>query len=292
MISAAGATSVLCLLSLAPNAIAVDPLRPGARTLVQAELVADVASVAPGTPFRLGVRLRMSPGWHVNWINPGDAGLAPGIAWKLPDGFKGGVVQWPLPSRIPTGPLAIFGYGNEVLLMTDVRPPADLAPGGNIDLGADVSWLACAEECIPGSATLRLQLPVEKTARPHAEHRTWFDSTDAQLPRHALAWNVDARIDQSTTLVLEIQNGTADLTLLEGVFFFPYEPGLIENAVPQTLSVHPGPTGQPVYELRIARARIPAGAMSKVEGVLVASSGLVAGTAPAAIEINVPVNQR
>ena len=292
VIRAAGAMSVLCLLALAPDAIADEPLRPGARTLVQAELVADVASVAPGTPFRLGVRLRMSEGWHVNWINPGDAGLAPSIAWKLPDGFKAGIVQWPLPSRIPAGPIAIFGYGNEVLLMTDVRPPADLAPGGIIDLGAGVSWLACAEECVPGSATLQLRLPVEKTARPDAAQRAWFDATEAQLPRHAMAWSVDARIDQSTTLVLEIQNGTADMTRLEGVFFFPYDPGLIENAQPQIMTVHAGPAGQPVYELQITRARIPASAMTNVAGVLVASSGLGAGTAPAAIEINVPVNQR
>jgi thiol:disulfide interchange protein DsbD len=200
-------------------------------------------------------------------------------------------VQWPLPSRIPTGPLTIFGYADEVLLVVDVRPPANLPSGGNIDLGADVSWLACADECVPGSGTLHLQLPVETAARPDTEHRVWFDAADARLPHHALAWNIDARIDQSTTLVLEIQNGSGNATPLEGAFFFPYEPGLIENAVPQTMSTHVGPAGQPVYELRIARARIPAGAMSTVEGVLVANSGLGAGTAPAAIEINVPVNQ-
>ncbi len=292
VIRTAATIVALSLVAVAPRAFAGDPLQPGVPSLVRAELVSDVASVAPGTPFRLGVRLRMSDGWHVNWINPGDAGLAPSVAWKLPEGFKAGIVQWPMPSRIPTGPLTIFGYANEVLLMVDVRPPADLQPGGNIELAADVSWLACAEECVPGTATLHLQIPVEKSARPHADHRAWFDATEAQLPRHALAWSVDARIDQSTTLVLEIQNGAGNGAPLERAFFFPYEPGLIENAEPQAMSMHVGPAGQSVYELRITRARIPAGAMSNVEGVIVATSGLGAGTAPAAIEINVPVNQR
>jgi thiol:disulfide interchange protein DsbD len=274
-----------------PRASADEPARPLAMSLVSAELIADVAAVAPGTPFRLGVRLRMAPGWHVNWINPGDAGLAPSIAWKLPDGFKAGIVLWPLPSRFFTGPLTIFGYADEVLLLTDVRTPASLAAGGNIDLAADVSWLACAQECVPGSATVRLTLPVESKARAHTGESAVFQSTEARLPRHAVTWNVDAHIDESTTLVLDIQNGAATGMPLEGAFFFPYEPGLIENAAPQVMSVHAGLGGQPVYELRIARARIPAGALTQVQGVLVAVSGLATGEGPAAIEINVPVRR-
>lgn len=275
-----------------PDAFAVEPLRPLSRERVQAELIADVAAVAPGTPFRLAVRLKMAEGWHVNWINPGDAGLAPSIGWRLPDGFKVGILQWPLPSRFDTGPLTIFGYANEVVLMADVRPPAHLPAGGNLDLEADVSWLACAEECVPGSASVKLRLPVETAARHHAEEFKTFEATEARLPHHAVAWNIDARIDQSTTLVLEIQNGAGTAAPLDGLFFFPYEPGLIENADPQMTSVHAGPAGQSVYELRITRARIPAGDLSKVQGVLVATSGMTGGAGPAAIEIDVPVNPR
>jgi DsbC/DsbD-like thiol-disulfide interchange protein len=263
-------------------------LAPGARH-VRAELVADVAAVAPGTPFRMAVRLSMEKGWHVNWINPGDAGLAPSIAWKLPAGFKAGILHWPLPARFETGPLTIFGYADEVLLMTDVQPAAGLAPGGNIEVAADVSWLACAEECIPGSASLTLQLPVEKTARSNDEQRKAFDATEARLPQHAVAWNVDAHIEQSTTLVLEIQKGTESSAPLEGLFFFPYDPGLIENAEAQVVSMQPGPGGQSLYLLRITRARIPSGAMTKVQGLLVATSGLSAGGGPAAIEIDISV---
>lgn len=266
-------------------------LTPMASKQVSAELIADVASIAPGAPFRLGVLLRMTEGWHVNWTNPGDAGLAPGIAWQLPDGFKAGIVQWPAPGRFVTGPLTIFGYDGEVLLMADVRAPAQLQPGGNIDLGADVSWLACAEECIPGSATLSLRLPVEAAPRPNDDHRKIFDDTEARLPRHAAAWKIDARIDQSKTLVLDIQNGSGGDAPLEGLFFFPYEPGLIENSEPQAVSMQPGPGGA-VYELRITRARIPSGAMNKVQGVLVATSGMTDRPGPAAIEIDVPVIQR
>jgi hypothetical protein len=44
-----------------------------------------------------------------------------------------------------------------------------------------------------------------------------------------------------------------------------------------------------VYQLRITRARMPAGELTRVNGLLVASSGLARAEGPAAIEINVPV---
>ena len=36
-----------------------------------ASLVADVARATPGTSMTVGVLLRMDPGWHTYWRNPG-----------------------------------------------------------------------------------------------------------------------------------------------------------------------------------------------------------------------------
>jgi len=141
-----------------------------AKDLVRAELIADVEALAPGRPFRLAVRLEIKEGWHVNWLNPGDAGLAPGIAWKVPKGFKTNVMCWPYPERFVAGSLVIFGYAKELILVTEVTPPSDLALGSPLEFAADVTWLACEEACIPGSASLTLKLPVEATARSHS---TW-----------------------------------------------------------------------------------------------------------------------
>ena len=38
----------------------------------QASLVTEVESYVPGAPFRVGLRLRLAPGWHSYWVNPGD----------------------------------------------------------------------------------------------------------------------------------------------------------------------------------------------------------------------------
>jgi hypothetical protein len=90
------------------------------------------------------------------------------------------------PTRFVTGPLVIFGYAGDVLLVSDVHVPASAPAGGNVDLVADVSWLACAEECIPGSASVRLSLPVEKTARPMRRRRV--SSTPPKRAGRVIHW--------------------------------------------------------------------------------------------------------
>ena len=106
----AAVAAALCAASAA-RAQGLSPFPKATDDLVRAELIADVASIAPGSTFRLGVHLTMKEGWHVNWTNPGDAGLAPSIKWILPPVLKPGIITWPLPARIMTGPLAIFGGG-------------------------------------------------------------------------------------------------------------------------------------------------------------------------------------
>jgi thiol:disulfide interchange protein DsbD len=259
--------------------------------LVRAELVADVASVAPGATFRLAVRLLMQDGWHVNWLNPGDAGLAPGIAWKLPPGFRAGLVEWPLPERFRDGPLVIFGYAGEVVLSTEVRAPADLAPGGEVQLAADVSWLACREACIPGEAVATLRLPVEASPRRHAESAAEISAARARCPAPSLSWNVQARIENDDRMVLELQTADETTPRIENVFFFPFDQGIIENGSAQAMTASTGPHGRVAYQLRVELSRVGGTRPSRLSGVLVSASGWNSGDGPGAIEIDIPVSR-
>src|SRR4051794_17678390 len=113
------------------------------RELVQAELIADTASVAPGRPFTVGLLLRMAPHWHTYWKFPGDAGIPTEIKWQLPPGWKAGEIQWPIPLKlVEPGDIQIYGYHDEVLLMQEITPPATI-DGANVDLVAEASWLVC-----------------------------------------------------------------------------------------------------------------------------------------------------
>ena len=155
--------------------------------LVQAELIAEPAAVAPGQPFWVGVRLRIKEHWHVYWRNPGDSGEAVAIDWQLPPGFAADPIVWPTPSRIPVAHLVNFGYERETTLLTRITPPATLAAGAPLDLEAHVTWLVCEKECIPGETRLSLALPV---AGPGASRQASirgrariFDAARAPLPQ-------------------------------------------------------------------------------------------------------------
>jgi thiol:disulfide interchange protein DsbD len=130
------------------------------RELVQAKLLADVTAVVPGKPFTVGLLLHMVPNWHTYWKFPGDAGIPTEIKWKLPEGWKTGEIQWPIPLKLDEpGDIQIYGYHDEVLLMQEITPPASLKDSG-VQLPADANWLVCEKICIPGSASLKLDLPV------------------------------------------------------------------------------------------------------------------------------------
>ena len=115
----------------------------------------------PGEPITVALRLAAIPGWHTYWRNPGDSGEPTRIEWRLPPGFAAGEIEWPVPVRIPVGPLMNFGYKGEVLLL-DPRsvPPADLAAGRPVTLRAKANWLVCEVQCMQQEAELSVTLPV------------------------------------------------------------------------------------------------------------------------------------
>jgi len=115
-----------------------------------------VSSAEPtdsGGPFLLGVHFDIKPGWHVYWKNPGGAGLATDIRWRLPAGADAGDLQWPVPVAFTqSGDIPGYGYEGSVVLASEVRPAAPLT--GDAIVAASVSWLACKDVCVLGSAEL------------------------------------------------------------------------------------------------------------------------------------------
>ena len=148
----------------------------------EAELVAATDAVVPGQPLSVGLVIRHDPHWHTYWRLPGDSGLPTTIKWQLPAGFAAGPIEWPVPKRLPLGPLMNFGYEGELLLPVQIAVPADVAPGQTVQLTARADWLICKEVCIPGGADLQLALPVREAAAP-SRLAPLFASTRAQVPQ-------------------------------------------------------------------------------------------------------------
>jgi DsbC/DsbD-like thiol-disulfide interchange protein len=148
---------------------------PSGDELVQVKLLADVASIEPAKPFNVGVNMKIAPGWHTYWINPGDSGEATHVTFDLPPGFTAGELKFPVPERIVLpGDIVSFGYENEVTLMATITPPANLKPGQTISISAKADWLVCEKICLPGEGRAKLDLPV--SAKGEAANKEFFDS--------------------------------------------------------------------------------------------------------------------
>ncbi len=214
--------------ALLPAAWALEsaPVRTARTT---ATLVSEVDSVEPGKPARIALRLRMAPGWHTYWKNPGDAGAPPEINLTLPAGATAGPIDWPTPARMPEGPLMTYGYAGEVLLPITISPGAD----GGLRVTAEATWLVCKDICVPEEGTFSLDLPAGP-ARPSAE-APLFAAHDRSVPRPS-PWA--ARIAPDGALRLEGE-GLGPATVWEA-WFIPDAPNVLLNEAPQTLTVDQG----------------------------------------------------
>ena len=84
-----------------------------AQTQVKASLVAADASVQPGRPLTVALRLQHKEHWHTYWINPG-TGLPTSLSWKLPAGWKAGEILWPAPMVLRDTRGNVTGHGYAV----------------------------------------------------------------------------------------------------------------------------------------------------------------------------------
>lgn len=146
----------------------------------QARLILADSSARPGDTVLAGVHLKMEPGWHNYWKNPGAAGMATKIEWQLPPGVTAGQIQWPLPEKMPPVDVTTYAYQDEVMLLVPLKLAADLKPGP-LDLKAKVSWLECKEQCIPAGGDVEATLNVGNETKPSAE-AALIDSWKQKVP--------------------------------------------------------------------------------------------------------------
>ncbi len=207
----------------------------------QASLVTEADAFIPGQPLRVGLRLRMAPGWYTYWQNPGDAGAAPELDFSLPAGATAGPIAWPTPARHATGPVMSYGYDGEVLLPVTITTTRELADRLVVQVHA--SWLVCEKICVPEDGDFTLTLPAG-TPTPYAEAKL-FAAADAATPRPA-PW--PAAVSPEGVLSLRIPG--LDAAQVREAWFAPLAWGQVVHSAPQvmdaaadgiSLALQPGP---------------------------------------------------
>ena len=147
---------IFLLLGLAPALLIA-----GTGEGVKAWIATDASvPLLPGKPFTATVVLDLQPGWHTYWQYPGDSGLPPKVTWQLPEGWKADPIEFAVPHQFSEpGDMIIYGYEKQQLLRAMITPPKDLPKDQTYDLKASLTWLACKELCVPGSADVVLKVP-------------------------------------------------------------------------------------------------------------------------------------
>ena len=241
-----------------------NPVRDGQ---VEAELVPEVESIAPGQPFTVAVVLRMDEGWHTYWRNSGDSGLPTTITWQLPEGFTASEPLWPVPEAIEYGGIISYGYHGEAWLLVTITPPEDLPD--TVTLSADVEWLMCKESCIPGEAKLSLTLPRGDGALSQSNAPGFLKARDA-LP-------VDATLTGGEFFYSELKDGIVELRFRTGspvssAHFFAHDPEWIDINAPQQFNAGHWNV------LRLQKSKFSEGTPRDSSGVLLLNAGATDGS--------------
>jgi thiol:disulfide interchange protein/DsbC/DsbD-like thiol-disulfide interchange protein len=198
-----------------------------------ATLVTDTDHYRPGTPLHVGLRLRLQPGWHTYWLNPGDAGEAPTLAVQAGGGAAGvsGAIAWPVPRRLSDGPLMSYAYTGDVLLPAELRPTG--AGDAPMVLRATAEWLVCASVCVPEQGQFTVTLPPGDPA----------PSDQAPLFARAAAARPVASPFMATIApdgMLAITGDGLSPGAVRDAWFMPTTSGAIDQDAAQALSVHDG----------------------------------------------------
>jgi len=235
------------------------------------ELVGETTSIEPAHRFYVGLNFRLEPGWHIYWINPGDAGEPPGVTWHLPAGIRAQQIAWPVPKALPAFSDMDFGYQDQVLLLVPMKVSAALAVSP-ADIAAEVKLIVCREVCIPGKVQVALSVPVANRAEaPNLAVRELFDVSRKQMPRPApTVWKFKV-VSQEDSFRLTGAVGHP----IAKAFFFPLESSQIENAAPQT--VQPMERG---FTMRLKKSERLLKPIRSLKGVLTLGDTAYAITAP------------
>jgi suppressor for copper-sensitivity B len=124
-------------------------------------LVAAAPDAGAAAHRELGLEFRLAPHWKIYWRSPGDAGYPPRLDWAGSTNLAGAKMAWPAPQRFSVLELETVGYTDAVVFPI----AATLAePGQASRLRLGLSYLTCAEICIPYDAVLSLDLPAGDAA--------------------------------------------------------------------------------------------------------------------------------
>ncbi len=251
----------------------------------EVELIPEKLSLKPGQDIEVAVRIKMEDGWHIYWKNPGDSGLPTEVQWQLPEQFQAGPLLWPYPEREDVSPLATYVLKDQIFLFSRIKIPDALKIGDKISLNAEVKWLACELQCVPGKAKVSANIPISEQV-PVDNDYLLKERQEARnkIPTVLSNWQVSV-LKKKDSLGIKFMPMDKNTVVLKDVQFFPENGEMINHATIQKLEKSDG--GYVLYTK--ASELYDSKKTSNLKGILVADPGWDEQMLHKALEIDTPI---
>lgn len=169
-------------------------------------VVLEHLTAAPGQTAWIGVTFEIEDTWHIYWDGINDTGMAVEIDADLPDAWRMGETHWPVPKRyFPSDGILDHVYEGSVTLLLPLDVPQTARPGRVETLRLSLSWLVCADLCLPESADLEARILIGRPDEPRRPSRDLplFHAARARLPQEIPP---DSTRWEGRTLILTASN--------------------------------------------------------------------------------------
>ena len=199
------------------------PIAPARGNAITPELVINGRAV-PGGTAELAIFMRVKPGWHGYWLNPGDAGLPMSIEWKLPEGWSVGTLRYPVPHRLLVSGIVNYVYEDDYAVLTALKVPAGTT--GTHRITAKMRWLACTDKiCVPEQGEAEVEVSTGGMATSDPRFNAWRRALPQPLSTAAAF--------QSTGKVYRIAIPLPRSVEVKDPYVFPIDDGVVDYAAPQ-----------------------------------------------------------
>ncbi len=127
---------------------------------VKISLLSDTPQINPDQDLKILIKFDISPGWHILSPSPGEIGLPTTIDWKLPQSRQLTETLWSRSKEFNDEGLSQYIYEKEAYYLATLSPSEISADSRTASFSAEISWQACADECLPAKHTFNFTLPL------------------------------------------------------------------------------------------------------------------------------------
>ncbi len=206
--------------------------------------------IAPGDTLLVEFTFGIKKGWHIYWINPGDAGLPTVIEPKDNKIGKQLEVLMDIPKILKEEDLVFYCYENKTKMVSKFIIDRNAKMGTNT-LDFDVSWLMCKNECYPGK--INLKIPVEIAKNFIKTNKVKID----KYPQNRKNETFDASIVDNSIVFKIPREGQSELD------FYPITPGyLVYNQIQRNNT-------KSFYEITVPLDKFRENNPNQIEGLFV-----------------------